>query len=162
VLPRPLPPPTVLITFSRQATNISRLVRLPGIVISASVLSSRAIRLSLTCKSCRHVTSMEVQGGFSGFTLPRKCMGCAVFLFPAFSRFSPFLLAQIRRPWRDEGLPARSLHDRPRQVQLRRSADDQAARSAGHGSRWRASEASHPFLRPVRPLPLFSLPINAF
>ncbi|GAA5990009.1 hypothetical protein JCM11641_000583 [Rhodosporidiobolus odoratus] len=59
------------------ATNISRLVRLPGIVISASVLSSRAIRLHLTCKSCRHVTTMEVQGGFSGFQLPRKCMGTA-------------------------------------------------------------------------------------
>ncbi|GAA5825438.1 hypothetical protein JCM11251_006983 [Rhodosporidiobolus azoricus] len=59
------------------ATNISRLVRLPGIVISASVLSSRAIRLHLTCKSCRHVTTMEVQGGFSGFSLPRKCMGTA-------------------------------------------------------------------------------------
>ncbi|KAG0654141.1 minichromosome maintenance protein 5 [Rhodotorula mucilaginosa] len=56
------------------ATNISRLVRLPGIVISASTLSSRAIRLSLQCKSCRHVMSMEVQGGFSGFQLPRKCV----------------------------------------------------------------------------------------
>ncbi|ORY76848.1 MCM-domain-containing protein [Leucosporidium creatinivorum] len=55
------------------ATSISRLVRLPGIVISASVLSSRAIRLHLTCKSCRHVAHMEVQGGFTGFTLPRKC-----------------------------------------------------------------------------------------
>ncbi|GAA5847907.1 hypothetical protein JCM9279_003486 [Rhodotorula babjevae] len=55
------------------ATNISRLVRLPGIVISASVLSSRAIRLHLTCKSCRHVTTQDVQGGFSGFQLPRKC-----------------------------------------------------------------------------------------
>lgn len=60
----------------RQATNISRLVRLPGIVISASVLSSRAIRLHLTCKSCRHVTTQEVQGGFSGFQLPRKCIAC--------------------------------------------------------------------------------------
>ncbi|GAA5888758.1 hypothetical protein JCM5296_000094 [Sporobolomyces johnsonii] len=55
------------------ATNISHLVRLPGIVISASVLSSRAVRLHLTCKSCRHVTTMEVQGGFSGFQLPRQC-----------------------------------------------------------------------------------------
>ncbi|BGP26260.1 minichromosome maintenance protein 5 [Rhodotorula toruloides] len=59
------------------ATNISRLVRLPGIVISASVLSSRAIRLHLTCKSCRHVTTMDVQGGFSGFQLPRKCIAPA-------------------------------------------------------------------------------------
>lgn len=58
---------------SIQATSISQLVRLPGIIISASVLSSRAIRLHITCKSCRHVSHMEVQGGFSGFSLPRKC-----------------------------------------------------------------------------------------
>ena len=64
-----------------QATNISRLVRLPGIVISASTLSSRAIRLSLQCKSCRHVMSMEVQGGFSGFQLPRKCVSYVLSLF---------------------------------------------------------------------------------
>lgn len=63
-----------------QASNISRLVRLPGIVISASTLSSRAIRLHLQCKSCRHVTSMEVQGGFSGFQLPRKCTACVLVL----------------------------------------------------------------------------------
>ncbi|GAA5964585.1 hypothetical protein JCM3765_007632 [Sporobolomyces pararoseus] len=55
------------------ASSISNLVRLPGIVISASVLSSRAVRLHLNCKSCRNVTTMEVQGGFSGFQLPRKC-----------------------------------------------------------------------------------------
>jgi len=64
-----------------QASSISNLVRLPGIVISASVLSSRAVRLHLTCKSCRHVTTMEVQGGFSGFQLPRKC-GSWVWPFP--------------------------------------------------------------------------------
>ncbi|GAA5913817.1 MCM DNA helicase complex subunit MCM5 [Sporobolomyces salmoneus] len=55
------------------ASSISNLVRIPGIVISASVLSSRAVGLHLNCKSCRHVTEMEVQGGFSGFQLPRKC-----------------------------------------------------------------------------------------
>ncbi|GAA5881058.1 hypothetical protein JCM16303_004661 [Sporobolomyces ruberrimus] len=59
------------------ASSISNLVRLPGIVISASVLSSRAVRLHLNCKSCRHVASMEVQGGFSGFQLPRKCGSAA-------------------------------------------------------------------------------------
>lgn len=56
-----------------QASSIARLVRLEGIVISASVLSSRAIKLHLSCKSCGHVQKMDVAGGFSGFTLPRKC-----------------------------------------------------------------------------------------
>lgn len=55
------------------ATSISHLVRLPGIVISASVLSSRATKLYLTCKSCRHVAYVPVQGGFTGYVLPRKC-----------------------------------------------------------------------------------------
>ena len=56
------------------ATSISHLVRVPGIVVSASVLTSRAIRLHLVCRSCRSTTHLNVQGGFSGFTLPRRCM----------------------------------------------------------------------------------------
>ncbi|KNZ53343.1 minichromosome maintenance protein 5 (Cell division control protein 46) [Puccinia sorghi] len=55
------------------APNISKLVRMPGIVISASTLSSRATMLHLMCKSCRHVRRIAVQGGFTGFTLPRTC-----------------------------------------------------------------------------------------
>lgn len=55
------------------ASNISKLVRMPGIVISASTLSSRATMLHLACKSCRHVRRISVQGGFTGFTLPRVC-----------------------------------------------------------------------------------------
>ncbi|KAI5475627.1 hypothetical protein MNV49_001088 [Pseudohyphozyma bogoriensis] len=55
------------------ATSISHLVRLPGIVVSASVLQSRAIKLHLMCKSCHNVANLEVQGGFSGFQLPRVC-----------------------------------------------------------------------------------------
>ncbi|GAA99080.1 uncharacterized protein L969DRAFT_87124 [Mixia osmundae IAM 14324] len=55
------------------ATSISRLVRIPGIVVSASTLASRAERLSLMCKGCRHTHSVAVQGGFAGFTLPRRC-----------------------------------------------------------------------------------------
>ncbi|KAG0140786.1 hypothetical protein CROQUDRAFT_83949 [Cronartium quercuum f. sp. fusiforme G11] len=57
------------------APNISKLVRMPGIVISASTLSSRATMLHLTCKSCNHVKRITVQGGFTGFTLPRVCAG---------------------------------------------------------------------------------------
>ncbi|CAH7669033.1 minichromosome maintenance protein 5 [Phakopsora pachyrhizi] len=55
------------------APNISKLVRMPGIVISASTLSSRATMLHLMCKSCKHIKRIAVQGGFTGFTLPRIC-----------------------------------------------------------------------------------------
>ncbi|POW17484.1 hypothetical protein PSHT_06393 [Puccinia striiformis] len=44
----------------------SKLVRMPGIVISASTLSSRATMLHLTCKSCRHVRRIAVPGRFYG------------------------------------------------------------------------------------------------
>lgn len=55
------------------APNISKLVRMPGIVISASTLASRATVLHLMCRSCRHVKRMTIQGGFTGYTLPRQC-----------------------------------------------------------------------------------------
>ncbi|GAA5999161.1 MCM DNA helicase complex subunit MCM5 [Rhodotorula paludigena] len=84
------------------ATNISRLVRLPGIVISASVLSSRAIRLHLTCKSCRHVTTMEVQGGFSGFQLPRKCIAPAAPGEPKDCPLDPYMIVHDKCSFVDQ------------------------------------------------------------
>jgi len=55
------------------AENISRLVRIPGIVISASVPSSRVTRLHLMCRDCRAVKTILVSSGFGGFVLPRQC-----------------------------------------------------------------------------------------
>ncbi|KAG9255425.1 MCM2/3/5 family-domain-containing protein [Emericellopsis atlantica] len=53
--------------------KISRLVRVPGIVIGASVMSSKATELHLQCRSCGHQTSLPILGGFTGVTLPRTC-----------------------------------------------------------------------------------------
>lgn len=55
------------------ATYVSKLVRVPGIVIGAGVLFSKATRLQIMCKSCRHVKLLPVSGGFAGVQLPRKC-----------------------------------------------------------------------------------------
>jgi len=55
------------------ATNVSHLVRIPGIVIGASTLSSKATLLSIQCRNCAHTENMVVEGGFSGITLPRVC-----------------------------------------------------------------------------------------
>lgn len=55
------------------STHISKLIRIPGIVIGASTLSSKATMLHLTCKACRHVKKLFVGGGFAGVTLPRTC-----------------------------------------------------------------------------------------
>lgn len=55
------------------AEKISHLVRIPGIVISTSVPSSRVTKLSLMCRDCHAMRSMEITSGFGGFVLPRQC-----------------------------------------------------------------------------------------
>ncbi|KAI9028192.1 MCM2/3/5 family-domain-containing protein [Phycomyces nitens] len=52
---------------------IGKLVRLPGIVIGASTLSSRATHVSIMCRSCRHSKVIPIGGGFSSISLPRVC-----------------------------------------------------------------------------------------
>ncbi|KAJ9151581.1 DNA helicase [Coniochaeta hoffmannii] len=53
--------------------TISRLVRVPGIVIGASVMSSKATELQVQCRNCNYQQHLSVSGGFSGVTLPRTC-----------------------------------------------------------------------------------------
>lgn len=55
------------------AERISRLVRVPGIVVGASVLSSKATTLHVQCRFCSGSKTLPVQGGFAGVTLPRIC-----------------------------------------------------------------------------------------
>ncbi|KAL5604116.1 hypothetical protein BROUX41_002105 [Berkeleyomyces rouxiae] len=52
---------------------IGKLVRVSGIVIGASVLSSRATVLHIQCQSCQNNETLTINGGFSGVTLPRQC-----------------------------------------------------------------------------------------
>lgn len=58
-----------------QANTLTKLVRLPGIVINASSLSSRATVLKIQCKGCRSVktTNQPAGMGGEGKGLPRKC-----------------------------------------------------------------------------------------
>ncbi|KAK7953900.1 hypothetical protein PG996_014786 [Apiospora saccharicola] len=53
--------------------TIARLVRVPGIVIGASVMSSKATELAIQCRSCLHSQTIPIFGGFTGVTLPRQC-----------------------------------------------------------------------------------------
>lgn len=55
------------------ATHVSHLVRIPGIVIGASTLSSKATALHIQCRNCQHSQNIAVTGGFAGVTLPRTC-----------------------------------------------------------------------------------------
>ncbi|KAK7694349.1 hypothetical protein QCA50_001534 [Cerrena zonata] len=62
------------------ATMTNKLVRIPGIVISASVLSSRATKLHLQCRACRSIKILHPPSGLGGMGsggsssgLPRVC-----------------------------------------------------------------------------------------
>ncbi|RFU73529.1 dna replication licensing factor mcm5 [Trichoderma arundinaceum] len=53
--------------------TIARMVRVPGIVIGASVMSSKATELCIQCRNCNHSQALPILGGFTGVTLPRQC-----------------------------------------------------------------------------------------
>jgi len=61
------------------ANTMNKLVRIPGIVISASTLTARATRLHLQCRGCQSVKIIHPQGGLGGMGsgsdrgLPRVC-----------------------------------------------------------------------------------------
>lgn len=55
------------------ATHVSHLVRIPGIVIGASTLSSKSTLLTIQCRNCGHTQHLPIEGGFTGITLPRNC-----------------------------------------------------------------------------------------
>ncbi|RKO89743.1 MCM2/3/5 family-domain-containing protein [Blyttiomyces helicus] len=55
------------------APYISKLVRIPGIIISTSTLAAKATHVHIMCRSCRYSKTLPVNGGFAGIQLPRKC-----------------------------------------------------------------------------------------
>ncbi|AGO11955.1 AaceriAGR276Wp [[Ashbya] aceris (nom. inval.)] len=58
--------------------SVSRLVRLSGIVVSTSVLTSRATHVALMCRNCRHTTALDLNNfqslAGSNVALPRACL----------------------------------------------------------------------------------------
>ncbi|KJE91381.1 minichromosome maintenance complex component 5 [Capsaspora owczarzaki ATCC 30864] len=52
---------------------ISKLVKIPGIIISASTPRARATHLTIRCSNCSHTQQLPVASGFGGISLPRKC-----------------------------------------------------------------------------------------
>ncbi|EGV64632.1 minichromosome maintenance protein 5 [Yamadazyma tenuis] len=55
--------------------HISKIVRVSGIIISASVLSSRPTKVQIICRNCKHTMRLNVAGGFGNLNLPKKCQG---------------------------------------------------------------------------------------
>ncbi|GAB5574197.1 DNA replication licensing factor MCM5 isoform X1 [Prionailurus iriomotensis] len=53
---------------------MSHLVKIPGIIISASGVRAKATRISIQCRSCRNTLSnIAMRPGLEGYALPRKC-----------------------------------------------------------------------------------------
>lgn len=54
--------------------HVSKLVKIPGIVVAASGIKSKATKISIQCRSCRTVVpNIEVRPGLEGYAMPRKC-----------------------------------------------------------------------------------------
>ncbi|KAG7705281.1 hypothetical protein KL950_003717 [Ogataea haglerorum] len=53
--------------------HISKIVKISGIVISASTLHSKATEVTLMCRSCRHTMKMKVGFSFGTIQTPKSC-----------------------------------------------------------------------------------------
>uniref|UniRef100_V9KHZ1 DNA replication licensing factor MCM5 n=2 Tax=Callorhinchus milii TaxID=7868 RepID=V9KHZ1_CALMI len=59
---------------SLKSDQMSRLVKIPGIVISASTVRAKATSIAIQCRSCRNmISNIAVRPGLEGYNLPRKC-----------------------------------------------------------------------------------------
>lgn len=57
-----------------KSESVSRLVKVAGIIISASGIKAKATRMSIQCRSCSNVLpNLAVNPGLEGYQLPRKC-----------------------------------------------------------------------------------------
>ncbi|KAG9477027.1 hypothetical protein GDO78_002425 [Eleutherodactylus coqui] len=53
---------------------MSQLVKIPGIIIAATAVRAKAIKISLQCRSCRNtIGNIPVRPGLEGYAMPRKC-----------------------------------------------------------------------------------------
>lgn len=55
------------------ADHISKIIRVSGIIISSSVLHSKATNVQIMCRSCRHTMRVHVSSSFGGVQLPSTC-----------------------------------------------------------------------------------------
>lgn len=57
-----------------QPDSVSKLVKIPGIIVSASGIRSKATKIAIQCRSCRTIqTNIPIKPGLEGYVLPRRC-----------------------------------------------------------------------------------------
>ncbi|XP_066594650.1 DNA replication licensing factor Mcm5 [Prorops nasuta] len=53
---------------------VSKLIKIPGIIISASGIRAKATKIAIQCRSCRNIQpNIKIKPGLEGYALPRKC-----------------------------------------------------------------------------------------
>lgn len=53
---------------------MAKLVKIPGIIISASAIRAKATSITIQCRSCRNtISNIPLKPGLEGYTMPRKC-----------------------------------------------------------------------------------------
>jgi DNA replication licensing factor MCM5 len=53
---------------------VSKLVKIPGIIVSASGIKAKATKIAIQCRSCQNVIpNLAVKPGLEGYVMPRKC-----------------------------------------------------------------------------------------
>ncbi|RHY38043.1 hypothetical protein DYB38_012542 [Aphanomyces astaci] len=55
------------------ASQVNRLVKVPGIVISSSKVRAKCMSISVQCKNCGHVKNLPCPSAFQGVAVPRNC-----------------------------------------------------------------------------------------
>lgn len=90
------------------AATMNKLVRVPGIVISASVLSSRATKLHLQCRFCGNNKIMYTNSGLGGLAsgaeqgLPRECDSTDPTGKKAKCGLDPYLIVHTKSAFNDQ------------------------------------------------------------
>ena len=57
------------------ADHVNKLIKVPGIVISASRIQSKAVRIECACTKCGAKKIVACSSGFSGASIPTTCEG---------------------------------------------------------------------------------------
>ncbi|KAF5298740.1 hypothetical protein FQR65_LT09609 [Abscondita terminalis] len=53
---------------------ISKLVKIPGIIVSASGIRAKATKITIQCRNCQNVIpNLPIKPGLEGYIMPRKC-----------------------------------------------------------------------------------------
>ncbi|XP_042906922.1 DNA replication licensing factor mcm5-A isoform X2 [Parasteatoda tepidariorum] len=57
-----------------KSDHISKLVKVPGIIIAASNVQAKATCISIQCRSCKEIVpKIKIKPGLDGYNLPRRC-----------------------------------------------------------------------------------------